>query len=213
MTTARVPDALTIHQLLGRVVYFHVLFIAPEPSDTRRAASGPACCNHRASGPQYLTAALEGSAWGALMEIAAELPDSNRPCPHVSDTCCATCRITSAASAVGSRWVATEHRAYHRSDPGLVLVDACGRAAAARLGRVFADQHGVSCAVLDRFAADPPVPASLPGMDELPLTGELLALWADPAVTSHSPVASWLNHCTGGLDDVRRVLESRRTAS
>ncbi|MFD4371864.1 hypothetical protein [Streptomyces sp. NPDC058486] len=50
-------------------------------------------------------------------------------------------------------------------------------------------------------------------MDELPLTGELLALWADPAVTTRTPVASWLNHCTGGLGDVRRVRESRRTPS
>ncbi|MFE9970157.1 hypothetical protein ACFYRD_05195 [Streptomyces hirsutus] len=213
MTAARIPDALTVHQLLGRIVYFHVLLIAPElPGTGMTSAPGPVCCNHRFPRPLSLATALKGSAWGALAEVATELPDSHRPCPHASETCCATCRIASAASALGRGWAATEHRAYHQSDPDARLVDGCGRAAADRMGRVFAAQHGTSCTVLDRLAAEPPATASLPGVDELPLTGELLALWADPAATTQAPVASWLNHCTG-LGDVRRVLELRRTPS
>ncbi|MEV4197462.1 MULTISPECIES: hypothetical protein [Micromonospora] len=56
------------------------------------------------------------------------------------------------------------------------------------------------------------MPEVLPGAEELPLTGELLALWDNPNAATHHPVVSWLNHCTG-LDDVRRVLETRRTGS
>ncbi|MFF8618209.1 hypothetical protein [Streptomyces sp. NPDC015350] len=206
-------DELTVHQLLGRIVYFHVLLIAPDlPAAERMPASGPACCHHRAHGSRLLDTALEGSAWGVLLEIAAELPDHHRSCPRSSGTCCAACRVTSAASAVGSGWAAAEHRAYHQCPPEPGLLDACGRAAASRVGRVFAAQHDTSCAALSRFTVDPPAPEALPGVDELPLTGELLALWADPAATPQTPVASWLNHCTG-LGDIRRVLESRRAPS
>ncbi|TDC45092.1 hypothetical protein E1258_30770 [Micromonospora sp. KC207] len=58
----------------------------------------------------------------------------------------------------------------------------------------------------------PTVLEALPGTEDLPLAGELLALWANPTAKTHHPVASWLNHCTG-LDDVRRVLKTRRTDS
>ncbi|MER5741099.1 hypothetical protein ABT117_36285 [Streptomyces sp. NPDC002262] len=206
-------DELTVHQLLGRIVYFHVLLVAPDlPVADRMPASGPACCHHRAHGSHFPDAALEGSAWGALLEVAAELPDHHRPCPRTSSACCAACRVTSAASAVGSGWAVAEHRAYHQRLPEPGLADACGRAAASRVGRVFVAQHDTLCAALDRLTAKPSAPEELPGVDELPLTGELLALRADPASTTQAPVASWLNHCTG-LADVRRVLESRRTPS
>lgn len=213
MSGERALDELTVHQLLGRIVYFHVLLIAPVLAVAeRRPASGPACCHHRAHGSRLRDTTLEGSAWGALLEVAAELPDHHRPCPRTSGACCAACRVASAASAVGSGWAAAEHRAYHQPLPEPGLADACGRAAASRVGRVFAAQHDTLCAALARLTAAPPAPEALPGVDELPLTGELLALWADPAATTQAPVTSWLNHCTG-LGDVRRVLESRRTPS
>ncbi|MGA5215132.1 hypothetical protein ACPCAE_03525 [Streptomyces cinereoruber] len=176
MSGERMLDELTVHQLLGRIVYFHVLLIAPDlPAADRMPASGPACCHHRAHGSRSRETVLAGSAWGALLEVAAELPGHHRPCPHASGTCCAVCRVTSAASAIGSGWAAAEHRAYHRSPPEREFLDACRRAAARRVGSVFAAQHATACAGLDRLTADPPAPA-LPGVDELPLTGELLAL-------------------------------------
>ncbi|MEU7028951.1 hypothetical protein AB0A60_19950 [Streptomyces sp. NPDC046275] len=213
MRGERVLDELTVHQLLGRIVYFHVLLIAPGlPAADRGPASGPACCRHRTPGSRLRDTTLEGSAWGALLAVAVELPGHHKPCPRKSGTCCPACRVTSAAAAVGSGWAAAEHRAYHQRSPAPGLADACGRAAASRVGRVFAARHATACAALDRLTAEPPAPEALPSVDELPLTGELLALWADPAATTQAPVTSWLNHCTG-LGDVRRVLESRRTPS
>ncbi|MFD4374804.1 hypothetical protein [Streptomyces sp. NPDC058486] len=214
MSGERGLHELTVHQLLGRIVYFHVLLIAPEPpSAGRTPMPGPACCRHQARGSRSRAAVLESSAWGALIEIAAELPDGHRPCPHTSDECCATCRVTSASMAVGRSWATAEYRAYYQNEPGSQLVRDCGRAVAYRLGRVFAAQHPASCTAPDRLAAEPPASERLPGVEELPLTGELLILWTEPDATAQSPVASWLNHCTGGLGDVRRVLESRRTPS
>ncbi|MFD5768911.1 hypothetical protein ACFWIN_24235 [Streptomyces sp. NPDC127049] len=214
MSGERVLDELTAHQLLGRIVYFHVLLIAPDlPASDRPPVSGPACCRHRTPGSRPPETVLAGSAWGALLEVAAELPGHHRPCLRTPNACCAACRVIAAAAAVGSGWAAAEHRAYHQRSPAAGLLDACGRAAAGRVGRVFAARYATECAALDLLAAEPPAPETLPGVDELPLTGELLALWTDPAATTQAPVVSWLNHCTGGLGDVRRVLESRRNPS
>ncbi|MFJ9239708.1 hypothetical protein ACIRJ3_32575 [Streptomyces anulatus] len=209
MTAA--PDALTIHQLLGRIVYFHALHIAPELPAEPPARPGPACCNH-APAPDRRPAPVlpSGSAWHALLDVATALPSHHRPCPHPTRACCATCRIAAAASAVAGGWAQTEHRAYKRCAPAARLVEDCRTAAADRIARVFAAQHHVACPALDGRTA--PEPQSLPGLDTLPLTGELLALWADPAATTRNPVASWLNHCTG-LADVRRVLDSRRSTT
>ncbi|MGX1760474.1 hypothetical protein ACWIG5_26765 [Streptomyces lydicus] len=211
MTSA--ADALTIHQLLGRIVYFHALFIAPEVRTGSLPKPGQECCNHGAApGRRPTGEVLADSAWSALAEVATILPAYHRPCPKLSETCCATCRITAAASAVASGWALTEHRTYRQSGPATQLVEDCGNAAADRLGQVFAAQHACPCPALDRLTAAHPAPQALPSVDELPLTGELLVLWADPAATTHHPVASWLNHCSG-LGDVRRVLDSRRSAT
>lgn len=211
MTSA--PDTLTIHQLLGRIVYFHTLFFAPEPHTGARPQPGPACCNHGASpGRRTVDEVLADSAWTALVEVATALPAYHRPCPNLSGSCCATCHIAAAATAVAWGWAHTEFRTYRQLESGEQLLQQCGRTAAARLGSVFATQHLAPCPALERLNAEPVAQEALPGVDELPLTGELLALWSDPAATTARPVASWLNHCTG-LDDIRRVLETRRTAS
>ncbi|MFE0376179.1 hypothetical protein ACFW1M_11435 [Streptomyces inhibens] len=202
-------DALAIHQLLGRIVYFHALFIEPELQPSTPLPPGTECCNH-ATAPGQLPVGelLTDSAWAALVEVATTLPAHHRPCPKDTGACCATCRIASAATAVAAGWAQTECRSYRLAEPAETLLRDCGHAAAARLGRVFANQYVAHCPVLDRLT----VPEALPDAEELPLTGELLALWAEPTATTRHPVASWLNHCTG-LDDVRRVLESRRTGS
>ncbi|WP_414169141.1 hypothetical protein ACMATS_25060 [Streptoverticillium reticulum] len=202
-------DALTIHQLLGRIVYFHALFIEPALIASPSPGPGPVCCNHGAApGRRTADELLPDSAWASLVEVAATFPAYHQPCPKTVGSCCATCRIAAAAAAVGAGWAQTECRSYRQASPAETLLRDCGRAAAARLGRVFAAQHAAPCPALDQLT----VPGSLPGAEELPLTGELLALWADPTATTGSPVASWLNHCTG-LDDVRRVLETRRIGS
>ncbi|WP_431728097.1 hypothetical protein [Verrucosispora sp. TAA-831] len=205
----RINDALTIHQLLGRIVYFHALFIEPalEPSTAR--GPGRACCNHGlASDRSTVTELLSDSPWMALVEVAATLPAHHQPCLRADSGCCATCRVAAAAAAVAAGWAQTEYCGYQRTEPAETLLNSCRLAAAARLGRVFAAQHNASCLVLDRLT----VPEPLPGREELPLTGELLTLWANPTTNTYHPVANWLNHCTG-LDDVRQVLETRRTDS
>ncbi|WP_162890187.1 hypothetical protein [Streptomyces olivoreticuli] len=204
-----ITDTLTIHQLLGRIAYFHALFIEPALQPSTLRGPGSECCNHAANPGQYSVGeVLPDSAWSALTEVASTLPTYHRPCPKADGVCCATCRVASAAAAVAAGWAQTEYRSYRQTKPAVSLLHVCERAAAARLGRVFADQYAASCPTLDRLTA----PEVLPGTEELPLTGELLALWADPTTTTRQPVASWLNHCTG-LDDVRRVLEMRRTGS
>ncbi|MGH8929906.1 MAG: hypothetical protein ACRDZO_04535 [Egibacteraceae bacterium] len=104
-------------------------------------------------------------------------------------------------------WASTEQRAYGTPAAAPETREAWSRAVAVRLAKAYAGQHEAACAGLDRAAAKPETPR-LPTPEELPLTGELLALWSDP--TARQPVVSWLNHCAG-LDDVARVLEIRRT--
>jgi hypothetical protein len=205
-------DALTIHQLLGRIVYFHTLFIEPA---LRPATGHPQteymCCNHSAApNTRTVEQLLVGTAWTAVVEVAATVPAHLRVCLQQTTDCCATCRVIEAGAAIAGAWAETEYRAYHGTTPAETLFRACGQAAATRLGRTFAAQHSAPCVVLDVATADPcPV---LPTTEELPLTGELLGLWEDPTATTRQPVASWLNHCTG-LDDIRRVLETRRTST
>ncbi|MEV5766098.1 hypothetical protein AB0L34_16220 [Micromonospora sp. NPDC052213] len=204
-----VTDSLTIHQLLGRIVYFHALFIEPALRPSAARGPGPVCCNHGLdSGRGTVGELLADSAWVALVEVAAALPAHHQPCPKTDGACCATCRVAAAAAAVAAGWAQTEYRGYQRTEPAETLLRSCRLAAAARLGRVFATQHAAPCPALDRLT----VLEAQPGAEELPLAGELLALWANPIANTRHPVTSWLNHCTD-LDDVRRVLETRRTDS
>lgn len=205
-------DALTIHQLLGRIVYFHTLFIEPalRPA-TGHPQTGYMCCNHSAAlNTRTVGQLLVGTAWTAVVEVAATVPAHLRVCLRRTADCCATCRVIDSGAAIAKAWAETEYRAYHGTRPAETLRRDCGQAAAARLGRTFAAQHNAPCVVLDVATAD--LFPDLPTREELPLTGELLGLWDDPTATTRHPVASWLNHCTG-LEDIRRVLETRRTST
>lgn len=200
-------DALTVSQLLGRIAYFHALFVEPARQGSHtEPRCGTACCNHQpATGNRRsVDELLVGSAWVVLQEVAETLPAYDRCCPVGAGSCCATCRVVSAASAVGAGWAETEYHAYWRAVPSETLVRLCGMAAGARLGRVFRAVHATTCARQDRLIQTlSDQRAEPPSSEELPLTGELLALWAEPTSASDHPVVSWLNHCTR-LDDVRR---------
>lgn len=203
-------DAMALHQLLGRIVYFHALFIepalrlGPSPSDP----SPMVCCAH---GPRPNPLArpvgelLPGSAWAVLCEIAATLAVPSKGCLPSCSSCCATCHVWAFAAIIAASWVRTEHRAYRGCEAADALVQACASTAATRVGHAFAIQHSTTCTRVER-----PAPEALPSTDELPLSGELLDLWSDPTTVNHRPVLTWLNHCTS-LGDVQRVLASKGT--
>jgi hypothetical protein len=208
MTSA--TNTLTIHQLLGRIVYFHTLFIEPALVSRKNAERAEPCCNHgTAPGRRTVDELLPGTAWAVLDDVAVTLPAQHHACPASGGGCCVTCRVAGAGATIAAGWAQAERRAYGGALPTETPQRLCGRAAAARMGRAFADQHAAGCPALDRLTADRVEEDLLPRPEELPLTGELLALWTDPTATTRRPVASWLNHCTG-LDDVRRVLDTRR---
>ncbi|MFF1906387.1 hypothetical protein [Kitasatospora sp. NPDC058218] len=206
----RPGDEVTVHQLLGRISYFHALFIEPALPSAPAAVSGETCCNHRTpAGKERPDAAglLAGTAWAVLDEITTTLGAHARRCPTHGPGCCATCRVSSAATTLAETWLATEHHAYQRPEPNTQTRQACREAAATRMTRVFVRQHHAPCPAV--HGTEKAGAWLLPGADELPLTGELLALWRHPLAGGRSPVVSWLNHCTD-LDDIRRVLETRR---
>ncbi|MER7702354.1 hypothetical protein ABTX81_05580 [Kitasatospora sp. NPDC097605] len=206
----RSGDEATVHQLLGRIAYFHAMFIEPTLAVDPTATVGQPCCNHRPL-PKGVRPTADGlladTAWAVLDEIAATLSAYARQCPAYEPGCCATCRVASSTAAVAEAWLVAERRAYHRPPPHGRTRQACREAAATRLTRVFVLQHHAPCPVAK--GGETADSWLLPSADELPLTGELLALWHDPPAGGGSPVVSWLNHCTD-LDDIRRVLEARR---
>jgi hypothetical protein len=203
-------DEVTVHQLLGRIVYFHTLFIEPALTSVGQPGAGKACCNHQdtaLSGQPEVGTMLANTAWAVLDEIARTLGKHLLPCPKSDRHCCATCQIAASGAAIGQAWMIIEHRAYRRPPPTDRLRQASRTTAATRLARVFAQQYGTDCPVLAMTEA---AEASLvPDSGELPLTGELLVLWQDPLAAT-SPVVSWLNHCTD-LNDIHRVLQQRGT--
>ncbi|MFD6912184.1 hypothetical protein ACFWB2_06860 [Streptomyces virginiae] len=204
-------DAVTIHQLLGRIAYFHTLFIEPALTSRKQPRAGEACCNHKNTAgyrqPDVGTV-LASTAWAVLDEIATALGEHLRLCPDSGHRCCAACRIAASGAAIAQAWAVTEHRSYGLPLPADPLVRACRTTAATRLALVFTQQHRTSCR--DLAQAETPDAALLPDSGDLPLTGELLALWQDPLAATRSPVVSWLNHCTD-LNDIHRVLQQGGT--
>ncbi|MFI9327721.1 hypothetical protein ACIGZJ_09250 [Kitasatospora sp. NPDC052868] len=208
--SVRPGDEVTVHQLLGRIAYFHALFIEPDLATTSTATRGEPCCNHRTppgAARLNVDGLLTGTAWAVLDETAATLGTYAGQCPARGPDCCATCRVASSAAAVADAWLATELRAYQRPKAHSWARKACREAATTRLARIFVRQHRAPCP--EARSSETAGTWLLPGAEELPLTGELLALWRDPLARDGSPVISWLNHCTD-LDDIRRVLETRR---
>ncbi|GHI86546.1 hypothetical protein [Streptomyces xanthophaeus] len=204
-------DAVTIHQLLGRIAYFHTLFIEPALTSSEQPGAGEPCCNHKdtaGSGQPDVGTVLARTAWAVLDEIATTLCEHLRPCPDSDHRCCAACRIAASGAAIAQAWAVTEHRSYGLPLPPDPLVWACRTTAATRLALVFTQQHGTSCRTLAQ--ADTPAADLLPDSSALPLTGELLALWRDPLAATRRPVVSWLNHCTD-LNDIHRVLQQGGT--
>lgn len=202
-------DTLTVHQLLGRMVYFHALFIEPVLTPAvRPARRSEWCCRH---GQQDLVAdgaapALRDTAWAVVAEIAATLPADT--CPGEARRCCPTCRVLTAGIAIAECWLDVEHGAFGPLSMPPGARGCWGRAVAVQLAAAFASQHGSVCTALQRATATSSI-VPPPSPERLPLTSELMVLWADP--TDDAPVASWLNHCTG-LTDIAKVLHTRRTS-
>ncbi|MFD0347212.1 hypothetical protein ACFQ0M_16565 [Kitasatospora aburaviensis] len=174
-------DDVTLHQLLGRIVYFHSLFIEPAFTPIEEHDRGEACCNHGSDAHRRTAyGLLATTAWIALDEIAATLSGHHVPCPRRNNSCCATCRVATAGAAIADAWIVTEHRAYGRPQPDEHLRQVCRTAAAARLAHIFAAQHTAACSALTSLiptVGSPPPPAA----ENLPLIGELLALWQAPS--------------------------------
>ncbi|MEU6706097.1 hypothetical protein [Streptomyces wuyuanensis] len=203
-------DAVTIHQLLGRIAYFHTLFIEPALTSRKQPRAGEACCNHMntVGYRQPDVGTVASSAWAVLDEIATTLGEHLRLCPNSGHQCCAACRIAASGAAIAQAWAVTEHRSYGLLLPAAPLVWTCRATAATRLALIFTQQHGTPCRTLAQ--AETPAADLLPNSGALPLTGELLALWRDPLAATRRPVVSWLNYCTD-LNDIHRVLQQGGT--
>lgn len=198
-----------IHQLLGRMVYLHVHFIEPHESmnTSRHNCAWIPCCNHAVDRPPRTPSWREASAsaWAVLVEVADSLPSTPR-CRVSPDDCCATCVVAASAHAIAQRWIDVEREAYGLATWRPEETESGALLAGRRLSGIFAQQHDLRC----RIRIDNAEILDAPSPDDLPLTGELLALWADPTGTDQAPVVSWLNHCAG-LTDVARIVSSRRT--
>ncbi|MGY1975695.1 hypothetical protein [Nocardia gipuzkoensis] len=195
-------DILTANQLLGRLVYFHVLFIDPALPTSWTPPPSTTCCHHDRREPQPPTRIdLRATPWAALTQINDSL--GGGACrENDSDRCCPACRIHACAAAVADCWIVTEHHAY--CDDPLIHDDtrrAWSDTVADRITAVFSRLYQTPCA----WSANAHT-ASQPPAGQFPLTGELAALWSE--TSRATPVISWLNHCAG-LDDIARHLRRR----
>jgi hypothetical protein len=207
-------EASAIYQLIGRIIYFHVLFI--EPALSQPDAAGPAgpCCRH--ARPPVSASAAPGAepdgcdghlgGWAGLEEIAHGLQGCYRPCRWPAP-CCRACVIGRSGAAIVTAWAGTECSAYGLPAPGAEFLAACAGTAAQQMAAAFAQSAPASCAGGEVVR---PAGATLASVGELPLTAELLQLWREPGRVSSAPVISWLNHCSS-LADIRSERDSRRT--
>ncbi|MGF6889392.1 hypothetical protein ABIA39_008857 [Nocardia sp. GAS34] len=200
-------EMITVHQLLGRIAYFHVAFIEPALADLPAPEDrppAPTCCRDRlghVEQPACEPAGLVDTAWTVPIDIAAAL--GVRLCRNEPGTCCARCLIRHSATVIADTWLGVETATY----AGLVPSPTQRAGWCARIGtqlaEVFGEGSGGTCTAVHADTR----PGDAPPADRFPLVGELLTLWKRPI--GHAPVTSWLNHCAD-LGDITRVLRTRR---
>lgn len=197
-------DRFVASQLLGRLAYFHVLFIEPSlPAKPRQRPQATPCCRHDpVHDDAHTSSGRITGPWTVLVEIGDEIGVIE--CRTASRGCCAACRIHACTTAVADTWIATECNAYGCPRPALGQPAEWSRTIADAITAVFADQHCEPRAHVRTATAD-----ARPSVDRFPLSGELARLWV--ASTDRRPVVSWLNHCAS-LDDISRYLRKRSTA-
>lgn len=202
-----VDEVVTVHQLIGRIAYFHVAFVEPALTGKPRSTHlqpVTACCLHRRGEPHLPAispAALADTAWMAAINVAVSL--GVRMCRADMITCCAQCMVRHAAETIAETWLEVETGAYADFAPTAAQRAGWIGRVGAELAGVFGEQFGDTCAYAHphiRCSDDPP-------KDRFPVVSELITLWHRPI--GHRPVTSWLNHCAD-LDDIARVLHARR---
>ncbi|MBR7825822.1 hypothetical protein KDK95_05840 [Actinospica sp. MGRD01-02] len=201
---------LGLHQLLGRIGYFHALFIEPvivEHPDAVAFAPARTCCLHSGAHldrpvPRDV---LCSSAWELLPRIA-EQHGAGPACPADNLGCCAPCTVARSAETIAATWILAQAAALSASVPH----DHAAQAIARVLAHAFATQYDADCEQLDRDTT-PAATIHLAEAHPLPLTAELLGCWADPATAPSGRLYTWLNHCSG-VDDIRRITLLRSAA-
>ncbi|MFX0574715.1 hypothetical protein [Nocardia nepalensis] len=202
-----VDEMITVHQLLGRIAYFHIAFIEPALANKPRAAPPTPvqpCCHHhldRAEQNTPLSPDLADTAWAVPIDIATSL--GVRMCRPELISCCAHCLIQHSAAALADAWLEVETTTYaDLAPPPQQRARWCARIGA-QLAMVFDEEFGGACGLEHpdiRCGDDPP-------RDRFPLVCELMTLWHRPI--GHEPVTSWLNHCAD-LGDITRVVHTWR---
>jgi hypothetical protein len=208
-------QTLSVHQRLGRLGYFHALFIEPAISRSADFTADPQlpditapCCNH--TGPATDRPAsmrlLNESAWKLLKEMATCLGAKPR-CPMSTIECCPTCRVITDGLCVATVWSTVQRRVLK---PAVPPEPATYTMISLLLGHAFAAQQETVCDFLGDAAYDTRE-APQAAENDLPLTAELINLWRDPFSPAAPKAFTWLNHCAG-MDDLRHVIQTRRAA-
>ena len=202
-----VDEIITVNQLLGRIVYFHVLFIEPILCDKPLAAHrwlNTACCRHQPdceNPPALSSMDLIDTPWSVLIDVAASL--EVRGCRAEANTCCSPCVVRHTAAAIADTWLGVETTTYSDLAPTTTQHARWCQTIASQLADAFSGEFGAACAHTTSASHSGDGPPS----DQFPLVSELTALWRAPI--GHVPVTSWLNHCAD-LSDIAHVLDSRR---
>ncbi|HEV2347004.1 MAG TPA: hypothetical protein VGS97_23080 [Actinocrinis sp.] len=207
-------QTLSVHQRLGRLGYFHALFIEPQISRSADCGADPQlpdiaapCCNHADSEsvkPASMRL-LDESAWKLLKEIAICLGAKPR-CPTATAECCPTCRVIADGLCVATAWTAVQRRVFKPAGTPDYATDTM---ISLLLGHAFAVQQETACALVGDSTYGGEIPQA--AENDLPLTAELINLWCDPFSPAAPQAFTWLNHCAG-MDDLRHVIQTRRAA-
>ncbi len=207
------PDhnQLQVHQLLGRIVYFHVMFFEPSLSEYMGTFSKSlpndrhACSRHATNThtkPQQAT--IMETPWQVIIDIADSLPD-RRSCDGDSTKCCPCCAITEAGRAIALCWREIEALAYGKSkdQEHQRFADQVGQT----LSAVYRDTTSLICA--NNIKCDE-IQSEMDPVElvNLPISSELLKVWHSLRCGNVLPIESWLNHCST-LKDVAAVVKRK----